>query len=87
MPGVLRGAGEVNVEVVGPPRRRSEEGAQEVGDVMAVLGALMARYGEAYDGRAMACTGADAAGFRPCLRRRRARAVVARVSGASAVAR
>nr|XP_051211920.1 uncharacterized protein LOC127329444 [Lolium perenne] len=54
---------------------------------MAVLGALMVRYGEAYDGRAMACTGADAAGFRPCLRRRRARAVVARVSGASAVAR
>jgi hypothetical protein len=39
---------------------------------MAVLGALMARYGEAYDGRAMARTGAAKAGFRPCLRRRRA---------------
>jgi hypothetical protein len=84
---VLRGADEVNGEVVVPGRRRSEEGAQEVGDVTAVLGALMARYDEAYDGRAMACTGADAAGSRPCLRRRQARAVVACVSGASTVAR
>ena len=59
---MLRGADEVNGEVVVPGRRRSEEGAQEVGDVTTVLGALMAQYGEVYDGRANACTGAAAAG-------------------------
>jgi hypothetical protein len=46
----------------------------------------MARYGEAYDCRAMARTGAAEAGFRPCLRRRRARVGLKRVSGGVVVA-